>query len=92
MWWPPTLDAERTGFSGAYWPASVVSRDGKSVSVQYDNGDIEIALEEHVFPDAEPPAGPAGFGQEATPLAVRRRQRLSCRFIFRASPAARPRL
>lgn len=67
MWWPPTKDKQRTGFSGAYWPASVVKRGNSSFTVQYDNGDIEKVHPDNIFPFKLP----VDFGSEEAPLEVR---------------------
>jgi hypothetical protein len=67
VWWPPTKDSSRTGFSGAYWPATVVAVGSKKVEVQYDNGEI-IKEPRHNITTLE---GLEMFGQEHTPMLVR---------------------
>lgn len=54
-----------------YWPASVllVSTDDsgkKNYKVQYDNEEIEIVEEAHIFPREVP----TDFGEETTPFVV----------------------
>lgn len=67
VWWPPTKDKNRTGFSGAYWPAAVLQRLPQGgLQVEYDNGDRERVDLENVFPLVSP----IEFGGEALPLQV----------------------
>lgn len=66
VWWPPTEDEDRTGYSGAYWPAHIISRSGNKYEVRYDNGDVEEELEKNIFPYE----APVSFGQETSPLNV----------------------
>lgn len=67
VWWPPTDDKSRTGFSGAFWPAAVTARGKAHFSVRYDNGDEERVHCENVFPYEVP----LDFGQEIEELMVR---------------------
>lgn len=67
VWWPPTKDKLKTGFSGMYWPAKVVRHAGDKYEVQYDNGDKETVLGENVSPFNPP----FEFGEETHPLQVR---------------------
>lgn len=41
VWWPPTRDKSRTGFSGAFWPAAVVAHGKSHFTVRYDNDEEE---------------------------------------------------
>ena len=72
MWWPPTRDKARTGFSGAFWPARVTGRGKSHITVRYDNGDEERVNSENVFPHEVP----VDFGEEVEELQVGRRWRL----------------
>jgi hypothetical protein len=67
VWWPPTTDKSRTGFSGAYWPATELKQSKDTFKVQYDNGDVEAVHVDNVFPFM----APIDFGKEAEPLQVR---------------------
>lgn len=66
VWWPPTRDPAKTGFSGAYWPARVVPGPTGGIpgadwaTVRYDNGERGRALLDDLFP-ANPPVA---FGGE----------------------------
>lgn len=70
VWWPPTRDPAKTGFSGAYWPARVVPGPQGGApgagwcSVRYDNGEKGRALLDDLFPAREPVA----FGGERDPV------------------------
>jgi hypothetical protein len=70
VWWPPTIDPAKTGFSGAYWPARVVAGPAGGApgadwaTVKYDNGERGRALVDDLFP-ASPPVP---FGGEADPI------------------------
>jgi hypothetical protein len=66
VWWPPTRNAKRTGFSGAWWPAAVRKVSEAEYTVQYDNGETEAVNAEHIFPYDLPVA----IGQEEEPLQV----------------------
>eukprot|EP00882_Tetradesmus_deserticola_P007676 GHRQ01008084.1.p1 GENE.GHRQ01008084.1~~GHRQ01008084.1.p1 ORF type:complete len:298 (+),score=94.86 GHRQ01008084.1:104-997(+) len=66
VWWPPTRDKERTGFSGAYWPASVQRKGTNFLEVQYDNGEREKVDPDNIFPFDVP----IEFGKETNPLTV----------------------
>ncbi|KAF6256461.1 hypothetical protein COO60DRAFT_106376 [Scenedesmus sp. NREL 46B-D3] len=66
VWWPPTRDKERTGFSGAYWPASVQRKGTNFLEVQYDNGEREKVDPDNIFPFDVP----IEFGKESSPLVV----------------------
>jgi hypothetical protein len=72
VWWPPTRDKARTGFSGAFWPARVTGRGKSHITVRYDNGDEERVNSENVFPHEVP----VDFGEEVEELQVGRRWRL----------------
>jgi hypothetical protein len=80
VWWPPTRNPKRTGFSGAWWPAAVRKVTEAEYTVEYDNGETEVVNAEHIFPYDLP----VGFGQEEEPLQV------SCRDVqpSMVSPAA----
>ena len=67
VWWPPTTDKSRTGFSGAYWPATELKKSADSFKVQYDNGDVETVHVDNIFPFG----APIDFGKEVTALQVR---------------------
>lgn len=66
VWWPPTKDRDRTGYSGAYWPASVLTKGQNFLEVEYDNGDRERVDPDNIFPFDFP----IGFGEEQQPLEV----------------------
>ncbi|WIA10965.1 hypothetical protein OEZ85_011128 [Tetradesmus obliquus] len=66
VWWPPTKDKDRTGFSGAYWPASVHRKGTNFLEVEYDNGEREKVDPDNIFPFDVP----IEFGKETTPLMV----------------------
>jgi hypothetical protein len=68
VWWPPTRDKNRTGFSGAFWPAAVVARGKSHFTVRYDNEDEERVNCENIFPYEVP----VDFGHEVEDLQVRR--------------------
>lgn len=67
VWWPPTRDKNRTGYSGAFWPAAVVARGKSHFTVRYDNEDEERVNCENIFPHDVP----IGFGEEVEELLVR---------------------
>lgn len=69
VWWPPTRDKNRTGFSGAFWPAAVVARGKSHFTVRYDNEDEERVNCENIFPFEVP----VDFGREVEELQVRAR-------------------
>lgn len=64
VWWPPTDNKKRTGFSGAFWPAAVTGRTRTHFSVRYDNGDEEDVHCDHIFPSDVP----VEFGEEVDEL------------------------
>ncbi|DBB17636.1 TPA: hypothetical protein ACH3X3_002680 [Trebouxia sp. C0006] len=66
VWWPPTQDKKKTDYSGMYWPAKVVKQTSEGYEVQYDNGDKEMVLSEHVSPFNPP----FKFGEEGCSLQV----------------------
>jgi hypothetical protein len=79
VWWPPTRDPAKTGFSGALWPAKVMATPASSSSasaattpgaewviVRYDNGDKAKAFLDDVFPPEKDV--PVAFGAERVPL------------------------
>lgn len=66
VWWPPTRDKSRTGYSGAFWPAAVIGRSKHHLLVRYDNEDEERVSCEHVFPIDVP----LDFGQEVEEVKV----------------------
>lgn len=66
VWWPPTRDKSRTGFSGAFWPADIVARGKSHFTVRYDNEDEERVNCENIFPYDVP----IEFGQEVEDLRV----------------------
>lgn len=66
VWWPPTKDKERTGYSGAYWPATVLSKGENFLEVEYDNGEREKVDPDNIFPFDVP----ISFGEESQPLEV----------------------
>eukprot|EP00879_Flechtneria_rotunda_P004466 GHRR01004719.1.p1 GENE.GHRR01004719.1~~GHRR01004719.1.p1 ORF type:complete len:289 (+),score=64.22 GHRR01004719.1:75-941(+) len=66
VWWPPTRDKNRTGFSGAYWPATVLKKGANSLTVEYDNGEREKVDPDNIFPYEVP----IDFGKEAQPIEV----------------------
>ena len=70
VWWPPTRDPAKTGFSGAYWPARALAgpsggaAGSEWLTVKYDNGSTARALLDDLFP-ADPPVA---FGGERVAL------------------------
>lgn len=66
VWWPPTADKSRTGFSGAFWPAVIIGRTKSHFTVRYDNDDEERVSFEHIFPHDVP----IEFGREIEELLV----------------------
>lgn len=66
IWWPPTESKKKGGFSGMYWPATVLRIMADTCEVVYDNGDKEIVEAENVFP-----VPPVGFGEESSQFMVR---------------------
>lgn len=67
VWWPPTKNQRRTGFSGAYWPAKVLHKaSDNKYFVEYDNGDKEFVTAEQLFEHDLP----VDFGEEKTPFQV----------------------
>lgn len=68
VWWEPTTDHGKSGFSGAWWPARVLSNSKGEIRVEYDNGDQETVPAKNVSPLEELPVA---FGEEEIPLQVR---------------------
>ncbi|MEW5296846.1 MAG: hypothetical protein WDW36_000097 [Sanguina aurantia] len=68
VWWEPTKDPDRTDYSGAWWPATVLRRNvtSQQVQLQYDNGSVEWTKAAFVSP---PDCG-CDFGKEDFPLQV----------------------
>lgn len=65
IWWPPTDSRKRSGYSGMYWPATVVRIMADTCEVEYDNGDKEVVEAENVFP-----VPTVDFGEETHPFLV----------------------
>lgn len=67
VWWAPTKDKKRSGYSGMYWPATFIRKSGQNmIQVKYDNGE----LEELDMASVSPAEVPMKFGGETTRLEV----------------------
>ena len=84
VWWPPTRDKNRTGFSGAFWPAAVVARGKSHFTVRYDNEDEERVNCENIFPFEVP----VDFGREVEELQVRREEPQARRGVWAGARGA----